>query len=380
MKEWCRVLRRALQQNISDVVTIFAATLVSELSSDEKSSGAVANTYGLHFTSKPAENPPFVTVGAAKLTDADRSANPALAALLGVFPTSAVRTLVAHSPLEAPTDASAAPAVPSADRLAPLLAWVPQVVEGWLSDATVVTLLGQMTINAQALTAVPAADAAGTVPTSTANAALEVMQILRPRPQKTASGDNDANDDNEDEDDEEDDADYIVRKSNVHQRVPIFGAALFTLQSCFNHSCAPNAEVVPTLPFGLGGHDIVVQAIPKDKRISSKGAVGGGKDGDDEGDDNEPSAASSSSKDKKEKKDKKSSASSTKVKPLIKEGEEVNITYIPMLFLALEDYNDRRARLESYFFVCECKRCFRENAKAEKAEAKRKTKEAKQQQ
>lgn len=80
------------------------------------------------------------------------------------------------------------------------------------------------------------------------------------------------------------------------------GAGIFTLQSCFNHSCDPNAYVSYT-----GTHEIAVVA-----------------------------------------------------KRDISPGEEVTITYIPDLFLVVEDASARRKRLAQYYFVCECARCVAE--------------------
>eukprot|EP00658_Telonema_sp_P-2_P034880 TRINITY_DN25436_c0_g1_i2.p1 TRINITY_DN25436_c0_g1~~TRINITY_DN25436_c0_g1_i2.p1 ORF type:complete len:156 (+),score=45.24 TRINITY_DN25436_c0_g1_i2:158-625(+) len=105
---------------------------------------------------------------------------------------------------------------------------VTRVVGGWLSDETLASLLGQITLNAQALVAVAEEEGGAGAPV-----------VL------TSS----SSDDGEEC--------VFVTRSNVHKRLPIYGAGLYTLQSNFNHSCQPNAYVATPMPCGLGGHDII---------------------------------------------------------------------------------------------------------------------------
>jgi hypothetical protein len=132
-----------------------------------------------------------------------------------------------------------------------------EVADALLSDATLLTLLGQMTVNAQALNlALPAAEG---------------------RPATTVSR----------------------------------GAGMFTLHSCFNHSCDPNVAV----SFGVDS-EIGVVALRD-----------------------------------------------------IAAGEELCITYIAQVYLALEPAAKRRERLRPYFFVCQCAKCAAEDAAAAAAGA-----------
>ena len=178
-----------------------------------------------------------------------------------------------------------------ADRVLP--PWITRVVSGWLSEETLISLLGQITLNAQALVAVAPESgvAAVTNPIEDGNAAVP----------------------------------SLVTMDNVHKRVPIFGAGLFTLQSNFNHSCAPNACVSSPAPQGLGGHDIIVRAYTNAPAIDSSGNC---------------------------------DAPVT----VCKAGEELCITYIPELYLACEGFAKRRERLSAYFFQCACPKCTEEES------------------
>jgi hypothetical protein len=128
-----------------------------------------------------------------------------------------------------------------------------QVTEGVLSDETLRTLLGELSINAQGL-------------------------FIKPRPELADAATN------------------------------VEAAALFTLQSCFNHSCVPNARVTY-------GHDFDI---------------------------------------------------AVEVTQDLAEGQQIFISYLPALVVELESVAKRRERLRPYFFVCGCPRCDAEE-KAEKA-------------
>uniref|UniRef100_A0A7S1QP08 SET domain-containing protein n=1 Tax=Neobodo designis TaxID=312471 RepID=A0A7S1QP08_NEODS len=125
----------------------------------------------------------------------------------------------------------------------------PSAVEGLLSDETIRTLLGELTINAQGLFVKPAEDSAA---------------------------------------------------------APVHAAGVFTIQSCFNHSCCPNARV----RCGTNS-DITLEMI----------------------------------------------------KP-VKAGEEITISYLPPLVLELEPVAKRNERLKPYFFTCRCPKCTSELAAA----------------
>eukprot|EP00658_Telonema_sp_P-2_P034879 TRINITY_DN25436_c0_g1_i1.p1 TRINITY_DN25436_c0_g1~~TRINITY_DN25436_c0_g1_i1.p1 ORF type:complete len:190 (+),score=48.17 TRINITY_DN25436_c0_g1_i1:158-727(+) len=171
---------------------------------------------------------------------------------------------------------------------------VTRVVGGWLSDETLASLLGQITLNAQALVAVAEEEGGAGAPV-----------VL------TSS----SSDDGEEC--------VFVTRSNVHKRLPIYGAGLYTLQSNFNHSCQPNAYVATPMPCGLGGHDIIVRAFSD---ISGEGG---------------------------------------KAPIVCKSGDELCITYIPELYLHCEGAAKRRERLSSYFFQCACPKCKADDAKEE---------------
>ena len=178
--------------------------------------------------------------------------------------------------------------------------WVSRVVGGWLSDETLTSLLGQITLNAQALVAVaPEEEKAGggaSVLTSSSDDGEECV---------------------------------FVTKSNVHKRLPIYGAGLYTLQSNFNHSCQPNAYVATPMPCGLGGHDIIVRAF-----ADASTEEGG----------------------------------TTTPTTVCKSGDELCITYIPELYLHCEGAAKRRERLSSYFFQCACPKCKADDMKEEAAQ------------
>ena len=44
----------------------------------------------------------------------------------------------------------------------------------------------------------------------------------------------------------------------------------------------------------------------------------------------------------------------------VRAGDELTITYLSDLHLALETYQQRRERLSFYFFECKCERCTKE--------------------
>jgi len=170
--------------------------------------------------------------------------------------------------------------------------WVSRVVGGWLSDETLSSLLGQITLNAQALVAVAPEEQVGATMLTTSST----------------------------EDGEEC---VFVTRSNVHKRLPMYGAGLYTLQSNFNHSCQPNAYVATPMPCGLGGHDIIVRAF----------------------------------------------SDATDGTPVVcKSGDELCITYIPELYLHCEGAAKRRERLSSYFFRCACPKCKADDIKEEAAQ------------
>lgn len=133
--------------------------------------------------------------------------------------------------------------------------WVPHVVDGLLSVPTLHTILGQLTLNSQAV-----------VNHDAASRAL----------------------------------------------VPLLGGALFTLQSNFNHSCCPNAEVS-----NRSNHEILLTA-----------------------------------------------------KRAIRAGDEVTISYISDLSRLVEDATQRREKLKTYFFFCHCTRCKAEDEAKEKIRVK----------
>jgi hypothetical protein len=137
------------------------------------------------------------------------------------------------------------------------------VVFGLTSDATLSTIIGQLTLNSQGLNL-----------------------ILR-------------KDEEDGEPKEESDATTGDEKLNIS-----VGAGLFTLQSCFNHSCDPNAEVV----------------------FSDNSEI------------------------------------AVRLRRAVKVDEPITITYISPLYLVYENFAQRRDRLSPYFFTCRCERCSREEA------------------
>jgi hypothetical protein len=149
------------------------------------------------------------------------------------------------------------------------------VVFGLTSDATLSTIIGQLTLNSQGLNL-----------------------ILR----KPEEGDEEAKEEVSDE-----------VESTGDQKLNIsVGAGLFTLQSCFNHSCDPNAEVV----------------------FSDNSEI------------------------------------AVRLRRAVKVDEPITITYISPLYLVYENFAQRRDRLSPYFFTCRCDRCTREEAQqASNAEA-----------
>jgi hypothetical protein len=143
------------------------------------------------------------------------------------------------------------------------LGFAADVSDALLSAPTLMTLLGQLTLNSQALN-------------------LPIAATLA-QSQSDSDGD-----------------------EQPAQAVPSVSGALFVLQSCFNHSCSPNAAVRFTAT-----HEISIQLLRD-----------------------------------------------------VKAGEDVAITYVPELFLALEDFRSRRERLRPYFFECACDRCVVESVAA----------------
>merc|ERR1711916_382638 len=83
---------------------------------------------------------------------------------------------------------------------------------------------------------------------------------------------------------------------------PVEAAGVFTIQSCFNHSCIPNARISTT-----GCADISLELLSD-----------------------------------------------------VAEGDEITISYLPQLVLELEPFHKRRERLRSYFFTCGCPKCAEE--------------------
>lgn len=186
-----------------------------------------------------------------------------------------------------------------------------EIVDALLSDETLNVMLGQLTLNSQALN-------------------LPVQQ-------RREREDDDA-DENDDDDDEEEDGtndnkvedkkesktdvppSSAPNKTNDKKKKkdkiirPSVGAGVFSLHSTLNHSCEPNAFVVFT-----NNHEIAV-----------------------------------------------------KLKKTVKPGEEITITYIAELFLKLENFEQRRERLSNYFFKCSCTRCVREEREAKDGKISRK--------
>lgn len=152
--------------------------------------------------------------------------------------------------------------------------WLERVLDGLLRNSTIITLIGQLTINSQA--------------------------IVLPIPQRVLiEGGRHLNSDQSREEQSS--------LSDVHseeRKEILVGGAMFSIQSCFNHSCSPNVEVHTT---EANNHEISL-VVTKHVMV----------------------------------------------------GDELTITYIPTLYLALNSVQQRRERLASYFFVCQCPRCMEE--------------------
>ena len=148
-----------------------------------------------------------------------------------------------------------------------------EAIDALFTDATLTTLLGQLALNSQALNI------------QSSHAAAAPPEPLAPAEQQDTAID-------------------------AHPSVPpscvSAGAGLFTLQSCFNHSCRPNC-------FVRFGRDSEVALVTK--------------------------------------------------RP-VRVGEQLTITYINELYLALENVTQRRDRLAPYMFECACERCISEAATA----------------
>jgi hypothetical protein len=118
----------------------------------------------------------------------------------------------------------------------------PTVVEGLLSDDTIRTVLGELTINAQGL---------------------------------------------------------YIKAAEGSGAAPVHAAGVFTIQSCFNHSCVPNARV----------------------RCDASSDI------------------------------------TLEMTRAVAAGEEITISYLPALVLELEPVAKRHERLKPYFFACRCPKC-----------------------
>ena len=151
------------------------------------------------------------------------------------------------------------------------------VVSALLSDDTLKTILGQLTVNAQAV--------------NIASAATTCTAESGPSANVGANGERDG-------------------EGGITTKVSQ-GAGMYTLQSCFNHSCEPNVKI----------------------RYSNSNEI-----------------TLYTSRD-------------------VAAGEELNISYIAELFLMYEDVVQRRKRLAPYFFTCKCSKCEREVREAEAAVA-----------
>ena len=109
--------------------------------------------------------------------------------------------------------------------------------------------------------------------------------------------------DRNDDDDDDDAAAHCDAPAPIR---PSVGAGVFALHSCLNHSGAPNAYVVFSV-----NNEIAVR-----------------------------------------------------LRRAVAAGDEITITYIPELFLRLERFEARRARLANYFFTCDCECCVAEETAA----------------
>ena len=154
-----------------------------------------------------------------------------------------------------------------------------EIVTALLSDATLRTFLGQLSVNTQAL-----------------NIGIGCLQ-------------------------------NAADKASQQQPLLTRGAGIFTLQSCFNHSCDPNV----TVQFHRDD-DGLERDVPTDQH----GPLRGGP----------------------------SNEIVLKTTRDVKKGEELCITYIPEIYLIYDDYLKRRMKLESYFFTCMCHKCRAEEAAA----------------
>lgn len=181
-----------------------------------------------------------------------------------------------------------------------------QIIDALVGDVTLNTLLGQLSLNSQAvnLPVMVSADAAALYEEDDDDEEIIGSDGDDDDDDDKAKGSSGKGEQQQGKDTKKKDKPKFVPRPSV-------GAAVFALHSALNHSCDPNCRVV----FGKD-HDITVRLLRA-----------------------------------------------------VKQGEELTITYIPELYLQLEDYKRRRDRLQSYFFTCACPRCVREEQEERAKEA-----------
>jgi hypothetical protein len=157
--------------------------------------------------------------------------------------------------------------------------WIAEVVEGLTSFSTLNTILGQLSINSQAINVVIL------LPSEKDKEEMGTASASSTTANSNLQGDSDG-------------------LSRPNEAAAMVGAGLYSLQSSFNHSCRPSAAVVHLNQT----HEIAVRALRD-----------------------------------------------------IAEGEEVTISYLPSNLPLAE----RRQKLASYFFQCECERCREEEKLAQ---------------
>lgn len=203
---------------------------------------------------------------------------------------------------------------------------VKQILDALVGDATLTTMLGQLSLNSQALNlpvyAAPSTDGADQEEDSDEVISDDDNDDVAKKQNKNARDKDDAHDDaKQNSGDEEKKPKKKKTRFEKQLARPTVAAGVFALHSALNHSCDPNAMVVPTGK----NHEITVR-----------------------------------------------------LRRAVQQGEELCITYISNLYLKLEDFQKRRERLRpSYLFTCVCPVCLREEAAAAEKEGKEKQKDNK---